>query len=116
MPDAAQTINRLLLGLSYRPPSIRSFDVISDISIPHQWFACTHLLDPYPIDRSRYDPIMTFAPLHNGPLVARSYISGGTGNGAARFIMVPTNAPSAQPLSQSEGMFSAFISEIGDRS
>jgi hypothetical protein len=47
MPDAAQTINRHPLGLSYRPPSIRSFDAISDISTPHQWFACAHLLDPY---------------------------------------------------------------------
>ena len=47
MPDAAQTINRLPLGLSCRPPSTRSFDPISDISTPHQWFACAHLLDPY---------------------------------------------------------------------
>ena len=47
MPDAAQTINRLPLGLSCRPPSTRSFDLISDISTPHQWFAGAHLLDPY---------------------------------------------------------------------
>ena len=36
MPDAAQTINRLPLGLSCRPPSTRSFDPISDISTPHR--------------------------------------------------------------------------------
>ena len=47
MPDAAQSINRLPLGLSCRPPSTRSFDPISDISTPHQWFAYAHLLDPY---------------------------------------------------------------------
>jgi len=47
MPDATQTINRLPLGLSCRPPSTRSFDAISDISTPHQWFACAHLLDSY---------------------------------------------------------------------
>ena len=36
MPDAAQTICRLPLGLSCRPPSTRSFDAISDISTPHR--------------------------------------------------------------------------------
>ena len=47
MPDAAQTIDRLPLGLSCRPPSTHSFDAISDISTPHQWFAYAHLLDPH---------------------------------------------------------------------
>ena len=47
MPDAAQTIGRLPLGLSCRPPSTHSFDAVSDLSTPHQWFAGAHLLDPY---------------------------------------------------------------------
>ena len=47
MPDAAQTINRLSLNLSCKSPSTRSFDAIRDITTPHQWFACAHLLDPY---------------------------------------------------------------------
>ena len=65
MPDAAQTINRLPLSLSCRPPSIRSFDDISDISTPHQWFACTHLLDPY---RTRSLPCLFLNAHHNGSL------------------------------------------------
>ena len=65
MPDAAQTINRLPLDLSCRPPSIRSFDAVSDISTPHQWFACTHLLDPY---RTRSLPCLALNAHHNGSL------------------------------------------------
>jgi hypothetical protein len=65
MPDAAQTINRLPLGLSCRPPSICSFDAISDISTPHQWFACAHLLDPY---LTRSLPCLSLNAHHNGSL------------------------------------------------
>ena len=65
MPDAAQTINRLPLDLSCRPPSIRSFDAISDISTPHQWFACAHLLVPY---RTWSLPCLSLNAHHNGSL------------------------------------------------
>ena len=65
MPDAAQTINRLPLGLSCRPPSTHSFDAISDISTPHQWFACAHLLDPY---LTRSSPCLSLNAHHNGSL------------------------------------------------
>ena len=50
-------------------------------------------------------------------LAARSCISGGTGNGVARFIfIVTTHTPNTEHLRRSEDMFCAFISEIGDRS
>ncbi len=65
MPDAAQTISRLPLGLSCKPPSTRSFDPISDISTPHQWFACAHLLDPY---LTRSLPCLSLNAHHNGSL------------------------------------------------
>ncbi|MDH3574882.1 MAG: hypothetical protein OEM90_14895 [Desulfobacteraceae bacterium] len=65
MPDAAQTIDRLPLGLSCRPPSTRSFDAISDISTPHQWFACAHLPDPY---LTRSWPCLSLNAHHNGSL------------------------------------------------
>ena len=65
MPDATQTINRLPLGLSCRPPSIHSFDDISDFSTPHQWFACAHLLDPY---LTRSLPCLFLNAHHNGSL------------------------------------------------
>jgi len=65
MPDAAQTINRLSLGLSCKPPSIRSFDAVSDISTPQQWFAYAHLLDPY---LTRSSPCLSLNAHHNGSL------------------------------------------------
>ncbi|MBW2564395.1 MAG: hypothetical protein JRE29_10270 [Deltaproteobacteria bacterium] len=65
MPDAAQTINRLPLGLSCRPPSTHSFDPVSDISTPHQWFACAHLLDPH---LTRSLPCLSLNAHHNGSL------------------------------------------------
>ena len=65
MPGAAQTVNRLPLGLSCRPPSIRSFDAVSDISTPQQWFAYAHLLDPY---LTRSSPCLSLNAHHNGSL------------------------------------------------
>ena len=65
MPGAAQTVNRLPLGLSCRPPSIRSFDAVSDITTPQQWFAYAHLLDPY---LTRSSPCLSLNAHHNGSL------------------------------------------------
>jgi hypothetical protein len=42
-PDSKQVTSGLILEISKYP----SFDATSDISTPHQWFACAHLLDPY---------------------------------------------------------------------
>ena len=42
-PDNKQAPSELILRISKYP----SFDAVSDISTPHRWFACTHLLDPY---------------------------------------------------------------------
>jgi len=68
MPDAAQTIYRLPLGLSCKSPSTRSFDAIRDIMTPHQWFACAHLLDPY---LTRSLPCLFLNAYHPGSLPAQ---------------------------------------------
>jgi hypothetical protein len=52
MPDAAQTVSRFPLDLSWRPWCTPSFDVISYVTTPHQWFACAHLLDSHLIPSS----------------------------------------------------------------
>jgi hypothetical protein len=46
MPDAAQAVGRLPLGLSWSQASLQFRRHLS-VSTPHQWFACARLPDPH---------------------------------------------------------------------